>query len=381
MIWIDSDISFCELVDRLCGVARFALDTEFHRERTYWPQLSLVQCGVDDDVYVVDALAVDVSGLSEVFGSEICVVIHAADQDLEILARATGTLPRRIFDTQLAASFLGYGTASLSKLLSGLIDVSLPKADRLTDWLRRPLPNTAIEYAAADVEHLIELHDEIRSRLVEAGRLEWALEECEDFRDRDRGPVDPQRAWWKLKGSRQLSGKSRGVAQQVTAWRESTAAKRNIPPRFVMSDLAVSSIAERPPRDSEQLRNVRGLDVRQLGAGGAAALLDSVASGSKLATGDLVTPPAHNGYSAPKPLVTLCAAYVAQIARNEGLDSALIATRDDISRFVRGDPSRLGGGWRHDLAGAPLGRLVQGDCTIGVRAQSRLEIVESTGDE
>src|SRR5262249_23751880 len=152
----------------------YALDTEFHRERTYYPRLALVQLAWADDIVLIDPLAVDVTPLAAILDGDGLALLHAADQDLEVLERACGTVPARMFDTQLAAGFLGFGTPSLSVLVERLLSIRLPKSDRLTDWTERPLTPTQRTYAAADVAHLAALHDKLHERLVSVGREAWA---------------------------------------------------------------------------------------------------------------------------------------------------------------------------------------------------------------
>src|SRR5258708_7444638 len=134
---IDSQAGFDRVLEELAGQPAYALDTEFHRERTYWPHLALVQLAWRDGVALVDPLAVDIGRLRSVLDSDALCVAHAADQDLEILKTVCGVLPRRLFDTQVAAGFLGHSSPSLSTLAHSLLKITLPKGDRMTDWTRR----------------------------------------------------------------------------------------------------------------------------------------------------------------------------------------------------------------------------------------------------
>ena len=153
------------LCDTLVNEPFYAIDTEFHRERTYWPKLALLQFGWADQVALVDPLAVDPVGLSRLFASDAVAVAHAAEQDLGILMSATGVVPATVFDTQIAAGFLGMSSPSLSRLVDALLGISLPKTDQLSDWLVRPLPASQLTYAASDVEHLLTLRSVMVSRL------------------------------------------------------------------------------------------------------------------------------------------------------------------------------------------------------------------------
>ena len=246
--WIDDQRSFEEFIARAATCPSYALDTEFHRERTYWAHLALVQLAAGGEVAVVDALAVDVTPLRTLLESDAPCLMHAASQDLEILERACGTGPARLVDTQVAAGFVGLGSPGLGVLLQRRLGVTLPKADRLTDWLRRPLSEEARLYAATDVAYLDPLWDSLRAELEELGRLGWALDEFEQLRSRHAEPPDPEVAWWRIKEARRLKGRARCVAQAVAAWRERRARRVDRPVRHVLPDLSVVAIAERPRR-------------------------------------------------------------------------------------------------------------------------------------
>ncbi len=156
--WVDQQDDFEAVIDALLLEERYAIDTEFHRERTYFPTLALVQLGWgDDELVLVDPKAVDITALARLFDSDVEAVFHAAQQDLDVLTHAVGVVPKEFFDTQIAGGFVGYGTPSLVSLLSGEVGVSPPKGDRLTDWLRRPLTDAQRDYAAADVAYLLEV--------------------------------------------------------------------------------------------------------------------------------------------------------------------------------------------------------------------------------
>ena len=267
------------LIERLLVADRYALDTEFHRERTYWPRLALLQVAWPAGpagpagVALVDPLAVDVSPLAQVLAGPGTMVAHAAEQDLEVLDRACGRSPTRLFDTQIAAGFLGQGSSSLTSLAQAFLGVAMAKGDRLTDWRRRPLTDSQLAYAAADVENLLDLADAIGGQLDVEGRRGWAEEECAAVLARPHGPPDPDHSWWKLRDARQLRGASRGVAQEVAAWRERRAQAVDLPVRTVLPDLALQAIAHRPPPSVEALQHLRGLEGRHLHPDVAAELL------------------------------------------------------------------------------------------------------------
>lgn len=370
-------------VTRLLEAQRYALDTEFHRERTYWPHLALVQVawdGPSSGVAVIDPQAVDVTPLTEVLAGPGMMVAHAADQDLEVLERACGRGPSRLFDTQVAAGFAGQGSASLATLSKVFLGSDVPKADRLTDWRRRPLTESQLAYAAADVENLIQLADAISAELVRDGRLAWAQEECEMLRTKPHGPGDPLKAWWKLRDARSLRGSSRGVAQEVAAWRERRAQVTDHPVRTVLPDLAVMAIAHRPPATTKALSEIRGLDGRTLRAEVSSEILAAIERGKSLPADQLMLPPVDDVPKELRAAVSLLMAWIAQLARDERLDPTVVATRGDVAAFVRGDAEgRLSRGWRREMVSGGLRSLLEGKASLAFDGEGRLVLEERSG--
>lgn len=377
VIWVDAPRALDDLVARLLDEPVWAFDTEFHREKTYFPNLALLQVTWPGGTALVDPLAVDVAPFAAVLQSAGLAVAHAADQDLEVLDRACGCGPSRLFDTQLAAGFLGMSTPSLASLVEREIGVRLPKADRLTDWSRRPLTAGQKQYAAADVTHLLELRARICRKLEERGRMKWAEEECARMLARTRGPQDPDTAWWRLKDTRSLRGVSRGVAQEVAAWRERRAAKLDVPPRFVLADLALLGIAHKPPRNEDDLLAIRGLDARSLKPPVRAGLLEAVEQGRNLPPTVIRSPFAEDNERDLRAATTLAGAWVAQLGRDEEIDPALLATRAELTALLNGRRAgRLDEGWRKELVGDPVRVLAAGGASIAFDGKGGLLIEE-----
>lgn len=366
-IWIDDRAGLDELIARLRDEPVYGLDTEFHRERTYFPHLALVQVAWSDGLAVVDPIAVDIAPLAQILEGPGLMICHAAEQDLEVLQLACSTRPARLFDTQIAAAFIGLGFAALGRLVTSIVGATLAKGDRLTDWTRRPLDESQIAYAAADVEHLLMLHGRLCERAQESGTLAWVEQECEQMRTRQLGASEAETAWWRIKGSRTLRGKSRGVAQEVAAWRERLAMARDIPPRFILPDLALAGIVQRPPRSKEQMSSIRGLEPRHLRGGTAEEILAAVERGLELDARDLRTPargePPIDDDAGPS--VALGLALVAHIAAQRQMEPSLLATRADVQSLAAGRTSgRLSSGWRAEIAGEALRRLFAGEAAL-----------------
>ena len=381
--WVDDDVAFRALVDELMREPRYAIDTEFHRERTYWPHLALVQIAWAGGLALIDPLAVDLAPLATLLRDGGLAVAHAADQDLEVLDVACGATPTALFDTQLAAGFLGYSSPSLATLAERMLGVRLTKGDRLTDWTQRPLTDAQKKYAGDDVAYLLELHDRIVARLDGCGRRAWAEEECAAMLRRTRTSQDPDKAWWRIKESRSLRGPSRGVAQAIAAWRERRAMEIDRPVRTVLSDLAVLGIAHRMPKSLSELKAIRGMDGRGARDETARRLLEIVQEGRSLRPDAVDVPPTDELDRRLRPAATLASAWVAQLAQDLKIDAALLATRSDLHEFLRGVPGgRLATGWRNELVGERVRLLVDGHAALAFRpGRGDLVLERRSGDD
>lgn len=362
--WIDDAGALRGFVDYALSVGDYFMDTEFHREKTYYPRLALVQILSGDRLALVDPLAVDAALLAPLFGSGALAVLHAAQQDLDVLSQSIGCVPSRIFDTQIAAGFVGYSSPSLANLVSSVVGESVPKGDRLTDWLRRPLTMDQRNYAASDVVHLPALHRALTADLDARGRLTWAEEACEELRIRPTGPGDINDAWLRVKDVRTLKGRSRWIARHVCRWREERAMELDVPVRHVLSDITVLGIAQRAPRSADELASCRGMDARRAEGRTGQALLDAVEAGVEAARGGELAFPVPEGEDLDKSLrhaVTLVGVWVAELARQSDLDPTLLGTRRDIVELLAGNSSaRLAEGWRADILGRDVELLVEG---------------------
>ena len=379
--WIDTQDGLVELVDELIDMPRYALDTEFHRERTYFPKLALIQIawwpeGTNEkqELVLIDPLDLDVGEFRRLFETDALCVIHAAQQDLDVLTYAAGSVPRRMFDTQIAGGFVGYGTPSLVALLQGEVGITPAKGDRLTDWVRRPLTDNQCQYAAADVEYLLDVHDRLVAKLEEMGRLTWAEEACEELRTRPTSGSTPQDAWLRLKDARSLRPNGRAIAQAVAAWREERAMRVDIPVRQVLPDLAILGVSQRGPTSAKELKQARGIDDRHSKGGISQEILDAVKRGQDASPPD--APKSSDDLDRHlRPAITLISAWVAQMARDEKIDTTMLATRADIVALLReDDDARLATGWRADLLGQGIRDLVSGRAGLTFDPQGRLTL-------
>ncbi len=375
---VDDQAGLISIVEELSNSDIYAIDTEFHREKTYFAKLALIQLRWSDRLAIIDPLNLDLSVLSKIFHSNSVAVFHAGSQDLEILHRAAGAVPRSIFDTQIAAGFLGMRTPSLSSLHENLLGLKLTKGDRLTDWLQRPLKESQLQYAASDVRHLLELHQVLTERLIKLKRYEWAEAEFVTFLEKRQKLIDPKDAWQRIKEAKHLNKQARGVAQALAEWRELAAQKNDIPIRYIMSDLALVGIAQRKPTKLSDLKNIRGFDYAQYQKEKGQHLLKIVEKGLKA---DPVPSLKSRKKSLPpemRPAVTLLSAWLSQFATDQNIDPALLGSRSDIEELLRGESdSRLQVGWRHEEVGEQVDNLLQGKSSLSFE-NGRL-VIESRG--
>ncbi len=378
--FVADDASLRDVVNDAKNAQVYALDTEFHRERTYFPRLALVQLQWGRTNVLIDPLAVDPRGLADLLRGPGLAILHASQQDLEVLRYAVGEVPSRLFDTQLAAGFVGYSTPSLAALVQSQLKVALSKGDRMTDWLRRPLTSSQCSYARSDVAHLEQLFERIHARLEELGRTTWVQEACEELRQRPWGESNPDDAWLRIKDARALKGTARGVAQALAAWRERRAMATNVPLRRVMSDMALLGIAQAAPKSTEELAHARGVDERYLGGSVAREILAAVRDGRERVV-EVDTQSHEPLEKRLRPAVTLVTAWIGELARSAEIDPMLVATNRDIVALLAGGDSRLSHGWRRDLVGRDIQRLLKGESGLSFDGDGRLRLIPAKDAE
>src|SRR5262244_35925 len=248
---------------RQVGASFVAVDTEFMRERTYWPILCLVQVAGPEEAAAIDALAsgIDLTPLLALMADEsILKVFHAARQDVEIFFNLSGAVPSPLFDTQIAAMVCGFGdAASYETLVGKLAQASLDKSSRFTDWSRRPLTERQIRYALADVVHLRTVYDGLQQRLASNGRAAWFAEDMAELADPATYRSEPSEAWRRFRLRGRVDPRFFAVLREVAAWRETAARQRNLPRGRIMRDEAILEIAAHAPRTIEGLARTRSL--------------------------------------------------------------------------------------------------------------------------
>jgi ribonuclease D len=365
-------------LDALCarvrGAARVAIDTEFHTERTYAPRLMVVQLAFDDGAAIVDALAVpDLRPLAFAL-TETTVAGHALSSDLKIFADRFDLVPPRVFDTQIAAAFLGYGMQiSLVDLVRDLRGVKLAKSQTVSDWSARPFSSKQIEYLVDDVAHLLPIYDTLRARLEQRGRYEWVYEECAELGDIERYRRDERRAYMRISGAMRMSRRELGILNELVKLRDRVARERDLPVRYILPDDVIAGLAMLKPTHLDDLAQLRRLDAgmkRQLGT----AILEAVDRGLTMDEADLPQRPRRPSAPARETLVALLGAEVAEIAHEADLPPSLLVPRSALERIARdlpADRTAFGASlalqpWRLALVAEPLWSLLTGETALRI---------------
>jgi ribonuclease D len=359
-----------------------ALDTEFIREKTYYPRLCLIQLATDSTLACIDPMALpDLGPLADLLHDpSVTKVVHAAHQDLEILLQETGQVPEPVFDTQVAASLLGYGDQiGYARLVETVLGRSLEKGHARTDWSLRPLEPEQLAYAADDVRYLAEAYPIMVRTLRDLGRLVWLEEDFRALGDPARYQPDPDTAWLRVKGYQHLKPQQLAVLRHLAAWRERQAMSRDLPRRWVLQDEVLLELARRQPGDMRALGKVRGLDERTLGRLGN-DLLSLIREGADLPReGWPRLPERRTLEPEQEALVDVAMGILRHQARSNEISPAAIAARRDVEAVVCGDrESDLLHGWRARLAGDAIRAWLGGDIRLRVR-EGRLVLDQGAG--
>jgi ribonuclease D len=362
------------LAERLKREPEVAFDTEFHSERTYVPRLMLVQLATREETWLLDPLAqVNLGAVWAVLARPDCRLVgHALKNDLRITWQLFRFLPEQAWDTQLAASFLGYGMqAGLGGLLQQTLGVHQPKGDQLADWSQRPLPDRLRSYAAGDVAHLLRLYDQQREALSKHRRLPWLESECRDLVDPARYERDPAEAWRRVAGGKRMEPREGGVLVALAAERERLAAEEDLIPHFLVADDVLLALARSAPRSRRELETDRRFQQRAVQRH-AERWLEAIARG--------LDAPMPRSPARPPPspeleaVAHLAALLVAEIAAEHDLVPQLLLKRDEVLEGLRAQPRSAVElavacaleGWRAELVAGPLWQLLTGELLAAV---------------
>lgn len=352
------------------------VDTEFIRETTFWPILCLIQMAAPGVTAIIDPLSpdIDLKPFFKLMANEKVVkVFHAARQDIEIIVHLGDLVPHPVFDTQVAAMVCGFGdSVSYDQLVQKITRTQLDKSSRFTDWRHRPLSEKQLDYALADVTHLIDVYQHLIAQLEREDRAHWLDEEMEVLTSRDTYDPQPEDAWKRLK-MRLRKPQELAIVQAVAAWREREARERDVPRGRVLKDDAIYEIAQQAPRDVAALARLRTIPKGWERSSTAAALLEAVNGALDL--------PKEEMPKLPKPFqppegsnaaAELLKVLLRIIADKEGVAAKVLASSDDIDHIAaegeKADVPALHG-WRRAVFGEAALKLVRGE--VGIKFEKR----------
>jgi ribonuclease D len=372
---ISTTDALTDLCQRLSREPFVAIDTEFMRENSYWPELCLFQVASATEAAAIDPKSedLDMAPLLELLvgNEEVLKVVHAGGQDIEIIYNLTGRTPHPLFDTQVAAMALGLGEqVGYQNLVESLLGKHLDKGARFTDWARRPLDARQIDYAIGDVTHLATLFPKMLERLRRTGRGEWLDQEMERLAEPGNYLNDPAEAWKRVKiASRKAD--ALGRLKALAAWREIEARSKNLPRGRIVKDETLADLAANPPADQEALGRVRGLSPAWRGNDIGARMIEALAQARPLPLDEMPERPDRG------PALGKEGALVADLlklllkirARESNVASRLVARSDELEQLAAGKRTGLSilEGWRYEEFGRDALDLVEGRLAFAVR--------------
>ncbi len=370
--------AFCQMVAKKDFIA---IDTEFMREKTYYAHLCLIQASDGETHVAIDPLADDLD-LSPLFDllrdKKLCKVMHGCRQDLEIFYHLMGDVPQNIFDTQIAAMVLGFGeNIGYKSLVEHYTDGVIDKAHRFTDWSLRPLKDTYIEYALADVIYLSELYPMMIKQINDATRMKWVEEEMVHLHDAKIHFTDPDKAWKKIK-TRMDKPKRLAVLKTIAAWREKMAIEKDVPRGRILRDDCLLEIAASTPKNVDALKKVRGLREDLANSRHGKALLEAIQNGVDMPKEERPIAKKKQNYpSYIGPTVELLKVLLKMKADECNVAQRMVATNDDLYRlaFEKEPDVPANKGWRHEVFGKDVQDLRAGKTAFKMTDNGKIELV------
>ncbi len=372
-----------EIIDQFQSAPFLAVDTEFMRERTYYPKLCLVQISDGAIAVAIDPLAkgLDLKPLWTLMrDKKIVKVFHAGQQDMEIFLHQMGQLPAPIYDTQLAAMVCGLGDqVGYDKLVKALLDDEIDKTSRFTDWSKRPLSSRQIAYALDDVIYLAQLYPIMKKRLADDGRTDWLDEEYAKLNDPATYVTAPTDAWQRLK-IRNMRPPALRRLMHLAAWRETEAQQRDLPRNRVLRDETLIDLAGSNPNKLAVFSTIRNFPGGKDGKL-APPILKILREVAIMPDSDLPAPILHTPTKKPPiAIMEMLRVLLKHVAEEKNIAPRLIASADDLERLASDDdaPIRALTGWRHDVFGATALRLKNGEIALAVK-HGRIRLITEVG--
>jgi len=359
-------------LDSLGDAPYIALDTEFLRDKTYYPQLCLVQVAHGDKAACIDPLArIDLEPLYEwIEDPDVLKVVHAAGQDIDVFWHEAEVIPEPIFDTQIAAMVCGFGDqVGYATLVKELLDIRIDKGSQISDWSLRPLRDKQLSYALGDVTHLCKVYEWLDAELERKGRRGWVKEEFANLSDPKRVEQDPEALWRKVK-LRGNDPRKLALVRELVTWREDQAKKKDKPRGWILKDQLLREIAGDPPRNQKALGRLRGMSAGQASGPLGNAIMDCVKRAEELPRSELPTQERRGPrIDVDESVTALLQTLLKLICDEHQVAPRLIATRaelDQIAAGVKPGPRALSG-WRRELFGQLALDLLDGRAAISVK--------------
>ncbi|WP_428356558.1 ribonuclease D [Methyloprofundus sp.] len=368
--YVDSVALLQDLCQKMQHEPWLAIDTEFLREKTYYPKFCLLQIATLEWVACVDPIALE-GELDELFAiindPAIVKVLHSCRQDVEIFYQLSGKLPAPVYDTQLVAPLLGFQeNTGYAMLVSGFLNINLSKIHTRTDWSQRPLSADQIQYAADDVIYLAKIYQMMQKKLQALGREDWLKEDFEQLMNEELYDIPPEKAWLKIRGKNKLTGKQLAIVQALAEWREQVAKNDNRPKNWILRDELILDMAKLQPVHLKALSEIRGMNdgfIRRSGK----QVCELIAKAQDMPGLKLKNKTNNKKSQKQEAVLDILTGLVRLRADENSLNPVILATRKDLEQLILDEQeSSLLHGWRYSMVGQELQQLLQGKLALCV---------------
>ena len=366
--YIDTQQHLVDFCQSIADAKWLTVDTEFLREKTYYPQLCLIQVASADHIACIDPLVLEnLSPLLDLlYNPNTEVVFHAASQDLELLYMLKGELPSNLFDTQIAATILGYGEQiGYANLVKQCLNIDLDKAHSRTDWTKRPLDPAQIDYAADDVRYLRDVYLQLKQQLADKERIHWLDDDFARLSDAKTYKPAPENAWRRVKGFGRLKGVQLAILQNIAAWREQRAIKSNRPRRWILKDDVLLDLAKLAPKSLDKFDLIRGLEANTIKRYGEALLAEIAQAKTRDKNNWPILKKQQPLKQQQNAVADTLMALLRQYCDDNSISPAAVSSRKEIELMVHGETDlAILQGWRYEIVGQYLQDFLNGKLSV-----------------
>lgn len=378
--FIDTHNHLEEICQTFAPSEFLALDTEFVRQATYYPILALIQICDGQKIALIDPVAInDLKPLMDLlYDDNITKVLHSARQDMEIFYSLNQSVPNTIFDTQVAAALLGYGEQiGYASLVKQLLNIELDKSQTRTDWLKRPLTQKQLTYAADDVRHLAKLYPLQKKQLEDQGRLSWLENDFRFLSSEATYVPSPETIWLKIRGVNKLKKQKLAILKNLSSWRENQAIKRNLPRRRVLSDDLLIELASNPPLTLDELNQYNKLNSKFIQYNGK-DIISLIQQGLKTDDKDCPRLPRVEKLTQDEEALADCLMAVIHLSAHDNqISPNCLCSRKELNALIKGKRDlNILSGWRNELAGKDLLKFLSGESHLSFLS-GRLKLIQA----